>query len=556
MVVSILAPAILLLGVAATALPTDYGSPALTSKLGPVVDLGYAAFIGDNKSTPGVDFFGGIPYIQPPLGELRWRKPRQLDESYRWPDWRPLHDARNFGPICIQQPAVVGVGVEDCVTLNVWRPSGVNSTASLPVFVYIHGGGNFYNSAQGFPMASWISTTNGNIIAVNIQYRLGLFGFLASSELMKSGSVNVGLLDQRAALDWIQRHIKAFGGDPDRVTISGESSGGASVLAHMLWKGGEAKPPFRAAILQSIGNDPFPVSEVYENCFSNVTSFVGCDEASDVMGCLRSTSAGTLIAAINHRPQPYCKYLPIVDKETIPDIPSRLLQQGKFSKVPVLAGHTTNDGTAFTGSPTSVTDEASLYSALTSSRYTRLTNATFHRALTHYNLSDFSSFYEMAQELVGDTQFKCWDWFVANKTLEAGVPAFNYRWNTPDPVAVAANPYRGVLHTSDLYYLFDGTNSGVSSIAAQNVFHAFNATEKPLNLEAVSYWTSFARASNPSTFKYSTSPSWPSLNETLSRLVIQEGASNTSTASVVEVTPQKHIERCLFWISVNNETRV
>ncbi|GHJ89343.1 hypothetical protein NliqN6_5745 [Naganishia liquefaciens] len=544
----------LLYAAAIASVATANNDKVLTSKLGPVVDLGYAAYIG-NSSANGIDFFGGIPYIQPPVKDLRWRKPQQLDESWKPSPQRELVDARNFGPICIQQPAVVGVGVEDCVTLNIWRPSNASKDSRLPVVVYIHGGGNYYNSAQGFPMDQWVNVTDGQIIAVSIQYRLGLLGFLASETLMKDGTANGGLLDQRASFEWLQRHVASFGGDPNKITISGESSGGGSVVNHLIWKGGAAASPFQAAIMQSIGNDPYPLSSVYEQCFGNVTHFVGCDQEADVMRCLRSTATSALIAAVNHRPQPLCKYLPIVDGDIIQDIPTKMIAQGRFAKVPVMAGHTTNDGTGFTGSPTAITNDTQLFSALTSSRYTGLSKDTFNKARALYPVSNFSSYYDMAETLVGNTEFTCLDWFIVNKTASYGVPAYNYRWNTPDPIQLASSPWKGSMHTSDLYYLFQGTNSGVSSANAQNVFRTFNATEQPLADEAISYWTSFARTSDPSAKRAGHSPVWTM--GPAGRLVIQEANSTVTTGSMMEAVPAEYMARCAFWMTVaNEETRI
>ncbi|KAI5451352.1 hypothetical protein NCC49_001945 [Naganishia albida] len=537
----------LLLCLAATSVVVANNDKPLTSRLGPVVDLGYTAFLG-NTSHNGIDFFGGIPYIQPPVKDLRWRAPQMLDEKWKPSPQRELIDARNFGPICIQQPAVVGVGQEDCVRLNIWKPSSATKDSKLPVIVYIH-------SAQGFPMDQWVNVTGGQIIAVNIQYRLGLLGFLTSEALMKDGTANAGLLDQRASFEWLQRHVASFGGDPNKITISGESSGGGSVANHLIWKGGDVTPPFSGAIIQSIGNDPYPLPNVYEQCFGNVTHYVGCDQEQDVMKCLRSTSVGSLIDAVNHRPQPLCKYLPIVDGDIIQDIPTKMIAQGRFAKIPVMAGHTTNDGTGFTGSPTQVTNDTQLYSALTSSRYTLLTKETFNKALALYPLSSFSSYYDMAQTLVGNTEFTCLGWFIANKTASYGVPAFNYRWNTPDPIQLASSPWKGSMHTSDLYYLFQGTNSGVSSANAQNVFRAFNVTEQPLAKEAISYWTSFARNADPSVNRAELSPEWTAGGG--SRIVIQEGNSTVTTASVMEAVPEEYKARCAFWMTVaNEETRI
>ncbi|KAJ9092088.1 hypothetical protein QFC20_007470 [Naganishia adeliensis] len=504
----------LLLALAAASVATANNDKPLTSKLGPVVDLGYTAFLG-NTSRPGIDFFGGIPYIQPPVKDLRWRAPQGLDEKWKPSPQRELADARNFGSICIQQPAVVGVGVEDCVTLNIWKPSSATQNSKLPVVVYIHGGGNYYNSAQGFPMDQWVNVTGGQIIAVSIQYRvrpytstasslcltpkpsllsqLGLLGFLASETLMKDGTANAGLLDQRASFEWLQRHVASFGGDPNKITISGESSGGGSVVNHLIWKGGNVTPPF-------------------QNAFAEI---------------------------LDHRPQPLCKYLPIVDGEIIQDIPTKMIAQGRFAKVPVMAGHTTNDGTGFTGSPTQVTNDTQLYSALTSSRYTLLTKETFNKALALYPLSSFSSYYDMAQTLVGNTEFTCLGWFIVNKTASYGVPAFNYR-------------HQRMLKVSTSKLLLDIT--GLTALRTVDVFRAFNATEQPLAKEAISYWTSFVRNANPSVNRAELSPEWSA--GPASRIVIQEGNSTVTTA-VMEAVPEEYKARCAFWMTVaNEETRI
>jgi hypothetical protein len=223
----------------------------------PVVDLGYAAFRGDTLES-GVDFFGGVRYVKPPVGNLRWRAPVPLDE-------RPIKkknvtDARAFGDICIQQPAQLGFGsdgkssmlplmqtmtiISDCLTLNVWKPSNAKAGDKLSVVIYIHVRGldllpiyigpyggipcrvvaitmpyvlplqmtKHYThmtvkSAKAFPMDKWVAASHSNAVAVNIQYRLGLLGFLASDAIMKDGAVNTGLLDQRAALAWVKRLV-------------------------------------------------------------------------------------------------------------------------------------------------------------------------------------------------------------------------------------------------------------------------------------------------------------------------------------------------------------
>jgi carboxylesterase type B len=203
----------------------------------PVVDLGYAQYRG-NTSLTGTNTFYGIRYAQPPIGELRWQAPRDIEASN---DYSPTEvlNAERPGPSCIQgTPAwrppqrdnttVISVtGEEDCLRLDVVVPMQPASS-SLPVMVMIHGGGFTQGSSYTNPGSVLVDTANGSMVYVSLQYRLGAFGFLSSSEVKENGQANIGLLDQRSALNWVQRNIRAFGGDPGRVTIIGGSAGGSS----------------------------------------------------------------------------------------------------------------------------------------------------------------------------------------------------------------------------------------------------------------------------------------------------------------------------------------
>ncbi|KZT11579.1 carboxyesterase [Laetiporus sulphureus 93-53] len=515
---------------------------------GPIVDVGYASFLG-NDSIPGVEFFGGIRYVQPPLGDLRWRVPQIFNET---PREHNITDARTWGSICMQQPAEVGFGSEDCLTLNIWKSSTTQAGDNLPVALYIH-------SAQGFPMNTWITENNGSIVAVNIQYRLGLWGFLASSVVHEDGDLNVGLLDQRAALDWVRRHIYSFGGDPAQITVAGQSAGSADIVHQMVSYGGQGEPPFQAAIAESIGMDPFLTSEQYEYCFANATAIAGCtsviNNSSEVMSCMRAAPLSALVAAVNNRPSG-CSYLPIVDGSFLPDLPTRLLTRGEFHKMPFIGGHVTDDGSIFVENPADFTNTTEEFMAALRKRYTFLSNTTAERMIELYPESDFPSQWERAKTAFGDTVFTCMDWYIASLLIAEGrTDVYNYRFNTPDPVQLAANPWEGVMHTSELFFLFQGTNSGPSPSDPVARFAPFNASEQVLSTETIGYWTSFARAYNPNTYKpLASSPEW--LNAaSLARLVNQEG-NTTSTESHMEQQETRYIERCLFWMAVGNDTRV
>ncbi|CAE7191421.1 unnamed protein product [Rhizoctonia solani] len=525
-----------------------------TSSLGTVVDLGYIAYAGNSTSPTGqlnstVTFFGGIRYVQPPLGALRFRAPENLDESYN-PN-RTVADARTWGPICVQQPAKEGLGVEDCLSLNIWKPTSARPGAKLPVFFYIHGGGFYAGSSPDFPMYDWVAQDQ-NIVA---NYRLNLLGFLDGAAVRTNGTPNAGLLDQRAALLWVKRHISAFGGDPDEVTISGESAGGASVLLQATAWGGKAPVPFRRAIAQSIGLYTLPLDHEIEGVFGNVTSAAGCPTSgADAMACLRTVPLSALIKSINNVRNNFLA--PTIDGPNgfLPDLPSRLIAQGKFRRgIDLIAGHTTNDGRNFAGNPKNVNTDEDVRTAVTN-RYRHVTTATLDKVLQLYpspNISGspFVENYDRAWTIMQDIIMGCMDQHWVNATSRTGRKnAYSYRFNVPNPVDFAANPWRGVGHTSDVYYMFNGATGGT--------FHSFNTTEVPVAQEIIQYWSSFTRSGNPSTFKRTYSPVWPTYAEN-NRVVMSEDVdgNGNSTASSVESVLAFEQKRCQFWMS-QNETRV
>ncbi|KAJ7507320.1 carboxyesterase [Mycena galericulata] len=532
-------------------------STSLSSPLGPVVDLGYAAYAG-NATLPNLTFYGGIPYIKPPVGNLRFAPPQQLDESPNsFLTNADVVDARNWGPLCIQQPAVVGVGDEDCVTLNIWTPSNATSKSKLPVYVYIHGGGYYYNSAQGFPANDWVARSNGGLIAVAIQYRLGLLGFLSGSEISKypTAGPNNGLFDQRAALEWIQRHIAAFGGDPNKVTIGGQSTGAGSVVLHVAAYGGEQNPPFRAAIIESPGNDPFYTAEHSEECFGNVTLQVGCASASDKVACLRKASVRAIISAVNNKPST-CKYEPVIDGHYIPDITSTLLSEGRFSKVPILAGHTAQDGSIFVGTPASIVTDADIVTAILK-RYPGLPSNVTDAMLVTYppasNTTPWTTQWERAMYAYMESELACWDYYIGNVS---GKPAYNYRWDAPDPNLIASRgAYVGAAHTSELFYLYDGTNSGPSATVAQPVFTVFNSTQDALARQAVAWWSSFARVLNPNTYATAGSATWELASQG-GFMVADQGINSTAPISAMAPRSEDYPKRCAWWRSVGTTLRL
>ncbi|KAJ8589766.1 alpha beta-hydrolase [Rhizopogon salebrosus TDB-379] len=239
-------------------------SSPVASTSTPIIDLGYAQYQGSVDTTTNVTSFLGIRYAAPPVGNLRWAAPQhppttsavqqatmQPNECYQASVGNSSID--HFQNASLSKRAVSQS--EDCLFLNVYTPGSEVVTApsgGLPVVVWIHGGGYVEFAASPFNGADLIIESNHGVITVLIQYRLGLFGFLAGEAVKEGGALNAGLLDQNYALQWVQAHISSFGGDPTKVTIWGESAGAGSVLQHLVAHGGNTQPPlFKAAMTSS-----------------------------------------------------------------------------------------------------------------------------------------------------------------------------------------------------------------------------------------------------------------------------------------------------------------
>ncbi|KAG7448387.1 alpha/beta-hydrolase [Guyanagaster necrorhizus] len=523
------------------------------SDLGPVVDLGYTAFAGNDTSPSGIQhgpvvFFGGIPYAQPPVHALRWRAPQLLDESIVTSE---IVDARNWGPPCLQVPAMVGVGSEDCLTLNVWKPRNASKGDELPVAVYIH-------SPQGFPLYDWVEQHHSGLVGVSIAYRLGILGFLGGHLIAADGDLNVGLLDQRAALEWIKRNVHNFGGNPDSVTIYGESAGGASVMMQITAYGGTRALPFKRAVAQSIAFGPTRTDVEVEQSFSNVAQLVGCpSHGTDALKCLRNASLGAIVSASNRLPSTEpSQFAPVVEGPAgfMPGLPTRLIASGKFIPVEYIGGHCTGDGRTFTlGQPSDFQTDEDIKKLLLY-WWPALSNATLYKTLKLYPSPDvpgspFSTQWNRVSTIARDIDFWCLNWFLAEKLADHGVDnVYSYAWDAPDTVLYEAQPYLGAMHTSDVYYLFSGTNTFGN---AGNTFNPFNASEAILSKEAIAYWTTFASTGDPSSFKGTASASWEKYvvrNRTRQRMVFIRG-DDTMTASRMKTITSVEIDRCKFWMS-------
>jgi para-nitrobenzyl esterase len=311
----------------------------------------------EGLDTAGVIVFRGIPYAAPPVGELRWRPPGKAQT------WRGVRAAQQLGHNCVQHqpysdidPFAAGVS-EDCLNLSVWTSSLDTAAPKRPVMVWIHGGG-FFAGFGGEERHNGARLAQKGAVVVTLNYRLGAFGFLAhpalAAESPHHAAGNYGLLDQIAALEWVQRNIAHFGGDPSRVTIFGESAGGMSVgslIASPLAKG-----LFARAILESgtgVGHGVVPSDTARAIGIQFAESLhvrgVGAEAASR----LRALSADSVLAASLHLgPAGAPMFWPVVDGWVLPHDADSAIASGAANLVPVIAGTNRDEGDEWMGAPT------------------------------------------------------------------------------------------------------------------------------------------------------------------------------------------------------------
>lgn len=312
---------------------TAYSSAAPGSAE-PLVDTDAGALRGTLEGDVAV--YRGIPYAAPPVGPLRWRPPQPVAE------WTGVRNGTTFGAACPQgaPPGVTdltavggaaGPYSEDCLTLNVWAPQ---SARKAPVMLWIHGG-SFRMGAGSLSAYDGTSFAGDGIVLVTINYRLGNLGYFAHPALTRAAGPgeplgNYAVMDQIAALAWVQRNAAAFGGDPGNVTIFGESSGGVNVLTLLTVE--RARGLFHKAIVQSGGgwwpNIPLALAEARGIAFATAAGLPGSEAAAEA---LRALPAESMV-------DPGGAFIPFVDRRLITEAPTRVLAEGRAADVPLVVG--------------------------------------------------------------------------------------------------------------------------------------------------------------------------------------------------------------------------
>ncbi|HET6181316.1 MAG TPA: carboxylesterase family protein [Candidatus Sulfotelmatobacter sp.] len=444
-------------------------------------------------TTSGVNEFLGIPYAAPPVGDLRWRPPKRFGFFHGL-----FLDATQFGSACTQPG---GIGSENCLFLNVFTPRLKldHDGRGLPVMFWIHGGGLINGSSTPY---NPVELVRRGVIVVTINYRLGFLGFLAQSAIDAEGHLNgnYGLMDQQFALKWVRRNIEGFGGDPNRVTIFGESAGGQSVYAHLASP--LASGLFRGAIAESGSYAEF------QDYFANVITLaqaettgsasvpsgaaiadsVGCTDQT--ASCLRAVSAATMVAQ-----EPFPLY-PFVDGMLLTQTIGAAFASGEFNQVPVIAGTNHDEYRLFVATGYDLVGNP----ILTSAEYDTAVNALWGSILAPSVLAlyPFSS-YPFGGEALGasgtDGVFSCPARNV-DQALSKLVPTYAYEFNdenAPPPQSAFGGLLTfplGAYHSAELQYLFPG-------IDVFGLRVTLSPKQKRLSHVMVSYWTHFAKSGDP-----------------------------------------------------------
>lgn len=450
---------------------------ALTSDHVPVVHTEKGCVSGSLEN--GVRVFKGIPYAQPPLGPLRWRPPRPVDP------WAEVRPALRFGPDCPQDSNIASRAPhrsEDCLYLNVWAPARAQAEP-LPVMVWVHGG-SFIMGSGAEALFDPTHLARENVVVVTINYRLGIFGFLAHPDLTAESphrsSSNYALLDQLAAFDWVKTNIAAFGGDPGRVTAFGVSAGSASLsllLTSPLYDG-----HFSGAIMQSPGaaRRLATLEDAERAGYSLASGIEALRQLSEA-----ELLAKTPLLAPKVRGLTTPRILrPICDGWVIPQEERKAFESGRLPKLPMIVGTNTDEGAEATAS-WPIADLA---------QFNQLIEQNFpecpSRAFAQYQVNVDEQVRQQVANLFGDTQFNYGARLLAKTMAARGSRTWRYVFTRRYPGQCDCGPFHG----QEVAYVFGNLET---RLWADRPAPPSSEVDRHLSRVMLKAWLAFAKTGDP-----------------------------------------------------------
>lgn len=437
--------------------------------------------------------FLGIPYAMPPTGKLRWRAPREPEKR------DDVFAADSFGPACPQPErpsnnSDPGPTDEDCLTLNVWTPE-LDDEKKLPVMVWIHGGGFTEGSSRlVFPGVTHLYSgrrlAERDVVVVTLNYRLGPLGFFAHPDLIGSDpeyktAGNYGFLDQVRALEWVRDNVANFGGDPENITLFGQSAGGISVCGHLVAK--KSRGLFDRAIMQSGGCPLFLrwLKQKKRGMESAVTQGQRIAKKLECEGkglsCLRSKSTKEIFDKLKLTYQPYGEgeqFGPIVDGAVFDKPIWKHLEAGEAADVPLMAGATADEGTLWGVN----------YQGMSEKKYQTWVQDNFPDRsmgiLKEYPVDDYGAPWKAVSAILGDIFFTCPTRWALQTHVADGHRAYGYLFSHVTPYGKSNQ--LGAFHASELTFLF---GNFIRRNVPKDAFDLSNRMQ--------TYWTNFAKDADP-----------------------------------------------------------
>ncbi len=482
-------------------------------------------------STPSANEYLGIPYAAPPTGALRWKAPQPAS-------WSGVLQAGTLPPTCPQPAGSLGAAslTENCLFLNVYTP--ISTGKKLPVMVWIHGGAFKVGTGDTYDGSALVQD---GVIVVTINYRLGYLGFLSDpaldAESTGGGSGDYGLMDQQAALRWVKANATAFGGDPDRVTVFGQSAGGQSILNHLVSP--SAAGLFQRAIIES-GAFAFTLPSL-ASADAKGTAFamaVGCS-ASDA-SCLRALPVSAIVAQENPSSSissPLTtQFEPNVGTAILPNQPIVGIATGAFNQVPVLQGSNHDEGRLFTaidfdfkGAPLAASGYDAAIASVASAPLIPF-------AAQLYPASAYPTLDYAFASLFTDTTFSCTA-LAFDQLLSLNVPTYAYEFADENAarLSLPTDPLLplAATHGTELPFLFaNQIGTGIPAGAT------LTAAEQQLAVQMLAAWTNFAKSGNPNGLNVT---QWPRFK--VKSNLIQELVPPTPYSSSGFIADHK----CDFW---------
>ncbi|EIM86931.1 carotenoid ester lipase precursor [Stereum hirsutum FP-91666 SS1] len=449
----------------------------------PTIQLDSGTFVGNQ--TGNATQFLGIPYALPPTGDLRLRLP-VANLPYNG-----TYNASTFGPICPQQSFVLDPSVvatvgpivaelafgpgnypqsEDCLNLDVIVPTGTTADAKLPVVVWIYGGAFEEGDMPPYPGEAIIEGSlelGTPVVYVAMNYRLSAFGFLPGKEVKEAGVGNLGLQDQRLALRWIQKYIEAFGGDPNRVIIFGQSAGAISVGLQMVTNGGDAEGLFHGGFMQS--GSPFPVGDIAgtkpQAVYDSIVDRAGCSNATDTLQCLRELPFSVFNDVSNETFSSFSfqslnlAFEPLADGGFLKEDPQQLVLKGEVANIPFVTGDCDDEGTLFSLGNANLTTETETNNYIASNYFPNASTQDLQPLLAAYpsdpsagspfdtgSANNVTAQYKRLAAFQGDLIFQApRRFFLQQRSSQQN--AWSYLWKRDK-----STPYIGSYHGSDSAY--------------------------------------------------------------------------------------------------------